>query len=285
MTTRVKSRPIDIFEAMVWYRLPAAVAWLMVLYGRTVASFFLLCNDLGEVEKKYLNELGVPRSARGRVARAMLAQGIWNSTALMSLIFWLLFLSELGDKNPPSVTGDVLAVTIGATALAVVSSAAVLSPRQRLLASVGRAVRLLSAVSPTAPPRGFDLLYARWLSNPHFRRRRVVGVAWALTRDTAKLTARPVTDGDTVGELLLWWAALPADARRRPVVSAVLVEVLNSLETGIPLPHAQFGPAARFRSRSPRERVGRQIRTLAGGALTTGVLIAIATAVLRLVIR
>jgi hypothetical protein len=125
-------------------------------------------------------------------------------------------------------------------------------------------------------------MFEPYMNDPVFRRRRVAGVAWALTCDSARLTGRPAAAGATVGELLLWFAESPADRRRRPIVSAHLVDLITAVVGGTPIPEPYFAPAARFRTVSPCARILRVLRTLGSGALATGVLVAIFAAVLRI---
>ena len=89
----------------------------------------------------------------------------------------------------------------------------------------------------------------------------------------------------SVGEVLLWFAENPADRRRRPVLVGHLAELATAAAAGDPVPHAHFAPAARFRTRSPRAASLRRVRTVAGGALTTGLVVAAFTAVLRIWVK
>jgi hypothetical protein len=168
------------------------------------------------------------------------------------------------------------------------------------MVSAYRSLRLVNALSPNPTPgavrmtaelltlerragtRRRDEIFERLLLDPRHRRRVVAGLAWALTRDTAKMSGCSTTQGSTTGEVLLWFADNPADPRRRPIVVAYLGELVSAVADHEPIPHAQFAAASRFRNRSPRERVLRQARTFFGGALFTGVLVAIVTAVMRI---
>ncbi|RLK54862.1 hypothetical protein [Actinokineospora cianjurensis] len=64
-----------------------------------------------------------------------------------------------------------------------------------------------------------------------------------------------------------------------------LTDLVTAIVDDRSVPHTQFAPAARFRTRSPQGRVLRQARALGSGALATGVLVAVLAAVLRIWIK
>lgn len=286
-------------------RYPTVLAGLIRLGGRGAASFYLLIFLARVSEQTYLNSIGVSEDAEGTASEAMLMQAFayWfgTGTLITAGIFspnWLWGVPPPADQARMQVlflififTAMLLCAAFGFTA------------ENRLLASAFRAARLLRALSPDPLPspsrmtvetllfrrrRGThhrDRMFQLILRNARNRQRVVAGVAWALTRNTARLTGRPAEAGATGGELLLWFAENPQDRRRRPIVSAHLAELMNAVTQEELLPHAQFFPANRFRNRSPRQRILLRVRGLANGALATGVLVAIVTAVLRIWIK
>ncbi|QKV74115.1 hypothetical protein [Amycolatopsis sp. Hca4] len=257
-----------------------------------VVSFFpypelmLLTKPFGRAEKKLLIEIGVSRKNCRRANWAMMRSGLAAYLTLLALSLWIfLALPERRPSNPsvtPIVTrGDFIIAAFLTTAMAVWLFDNSAYPRKRLLASCARCVRLVHLLRPTEPLHGIDLLCAKWLADPQFLRRRVVGLAWALTRDSGRLNGNSSDGGVTMGELLLWFAESPADRRRRPTICPQLGELITETASGGLIPQIAFSPAARFRSRSPRDRLFRWLRTFAGGALATGIFVAIVTAALR----
>ncbi len=249
-------------------------------FGPGLVTYLLLTGMMRPQEREYLDDLGVAPRDLSRVQSAIWVQG---STFLLWGI--ALIAVPLGFNAPglgpallPNIPhGIVLIATIPALLATIMSSA----PRDRLLASAARCTRLLCALAPPTPRAGLDLVFARRLKSPTYRRRRVAAVAWALTRDTARLTGQPVSAGATVGELLLWFDENPADRRRRPIVGAYLAELVAAAARETAIPHAQFAPAARFRTRSPREAAARRLRAAATSPLATGVFLAVVATLLR----
>ncbi|BCJ36390.1 hypothetical protein Athai_38930 [Actinocatenispora thailandica] len=240
-------------------------------------------------EPDYLRDIGVSDTHLRRIwsaaGRQALAVGMLAGTALCIYLTVAIAVGPPVGTNRGSLAGAfvvTVAVAITTGWLAWPSG----TPRIRLLVAAARCARLLLMLDDREPatsyyPRSF---LAR-LDDPAYRRRRVAGVAWALTRDTAKLTGQPVSAGSSLGELLLWFADNPRDPRRRPTVSAYLVELIAALCAGAALPEFHFAPAARFRTRSPREPLLRQLRSIVSGTLITGVILAFVTAVLTFLLN
>ncbi|MEV7038352.1 hypothetical protein [Amycolatopsis sp. NPDC051061] len=157
-------------------------------------------------------------------------------------------------------------------------------PRRRLLASAFFCVELLLELGPDLSEGREKVAAERFLMLRRLvvrRRRRVARVAWALTRDTSRCAGRPFTAGETLGELLLWFAENPSDRRRRPIVIDHLVELIAAVADNAPIPHAQFLPAAKYRTRSPRMVFVMQLRSFVRSAVVTGAVLAILAAILR----
>lgn len=238
-------------------------------------------------ESRYLADNGVAEHHRQRILGEVLRQ---NLAAMLGVFAIVLFLFAFGLRETPlglgARTPSFVAGELVACAFYLLFVQRIWSPRRRLLASIGRAVRLVLLLDPrAASPSPFSRAVRPYLADPGFRRRRVEGVAWALTRDTARFTGSEPSAGMTAGEVLLWFAENPADPRRRPVLSAYLVELATAVASGAAIPAAAFLPATRFRTRSPREPLLRRLRTLGGGALATGIIVAAVTAVLRIWIK
>lgn len=244
-----------------------------------LATYSLLTTTMRRQERQYLEDLGVAPADLEQVNLAMWAQGTIAPMWMFAVVVVTnnFALPGLGPALFSIPTNVALLAVIPAAFMAIMA----LSTRARLLASAARCARLLCVLAPTTPLRGLDVELARWLESPAYRRRRVAAVAWALTRDTARLSGRAASAGATVGELLLWFGENPADKRRRPIVGPYLAELMIAAARETPIPHAQFAPASRCRSRSPRELALRQLRTTVTSALATGVLLAVVVAVLR----
>ncbi len=287
-----------------WF--PQVVATLTQLGGRTAVSGFLTTFPPRGVELKYLSAVGLPEHVSGKMVTAALLQALayWYS-GLTTVYVLALFGTVVQDQlwppagRPPTTfkSSWLLFFVLLSPALLALPS---FSVRSRLLASAFRSIRLIRALHPEPTPgpvrltaelftlkrrtrthrrdRMFELL----LKNPRHRRRAVAGLAWSLTRDTAKLSGRPAASGTTTGEVLLWFADNPGDKRRRPIAVSYISELVTAVADDEPVPHTDFAAASRFRNRSPRERVLRQVRAFFGGALFTAVLVAIVSAVLRL---
>ncbi|MEV5712681.1 hypothetical protein AB0L41_02225 [Amycolatopsis mediterranei] len=172
-----------------------------------------------------------------------------------------------------------------AVAVGVLLSAWRFGPRRRLLASAFRCTEILLELG-TGPAGGRETESVERVLMPRRlavrRRRRVARVAWAITRDTARCAGRPATAGETVGELLLWFAENPADRRRRPIVAVHLVELIAAVADNLPVPHAQFAPAAKYRTKSPRAALLMQLRVFVRSAVVSGAVLAVLTAILRI---
>ncbi|WP_406636682.1 hypothetical protein [Amycolatopsis sp. WGS_07] len=256
------------------------------ILGSSLTALTLMTLPPTPEERQLLAGNGVSRAQLKRISLAAFRQAGAVTLGALALIGTLLaFQFQYLAKVPVPVVRLVLPFALLAAAGSAVLAMASLSPRTRLLVSAARCARLILLLDPRAAQQPLSLEFGPHFANPVFRRRRVAGVAWALTRDSARLTGNPATDGMTVGELLLWFAETPADRRRRPVLVGYLAELTAAAASGAPIPSAQFAPAARFRTRSPREAALRRLRTLVGGALTTGIVLAVLTALLRLWIR
>ncbi|WP_410583746.1 hypothetical protein [Amycolatopsis sp. lyj-108] len=122
------------------------------------------------------------------------------------------------------------------------------------------------------------------MRNQLYRRRRIAGLAWALTRDQARLAGRSTAEFG-LGEVLLWYAESPHEARRRAIFSGYMAEMITAISTGDTVPDIQFSPAKRFATRSPRSRFARLLRTVVTATITSSIIAALVTAVLRLVVK
>jgi hypothetical protein len=284
-------------------RFPKVLAGLVRLGGRGSASFYHLIFLPRPSEQRYLNAIGVSDDAEGTAVVAMMMQAFTYWFGAGTLIFGGVVAPNLllgpHPEGAKTIISQVLILIVMPALLTLVCALPGFTMENRLLASAFRAARLLRALSPDPTPSPArmtvetlllrrrpgthrrDEVFQLLLRNARHRRRVVAGVAWALTRDTARVTGRPPAEGATGGELLLWFAENPQDRRRRPIVSAHLAELMNAVVRDEPLPHAQFAPASRFRNRSPRERFAGRVRGLASGALVP-VLVAVVTAVLRI---
>jgi hypothetical protein len=259
-------------------------AWLfsaLASFSPRLVTYALQTAMMSRRENEYLRKLGVSSSHRAQVSSAIWTQALVGLTWVAAVGTGLNAFDLPGFR--PAVFPPALGIALIFAALVVTLISS--TPRVRLLASAARCTRLLCVLAPRTELKGMDSAFARCLDDPIFRRRRVGAVAWALTRDTARLAGQPVSAGATVGELLLWFGENPADHRRRPIVGAYLGELVIAVAGRMPIPHAQFAPAARLRTRSPREKARRQLRTAATNALVTGVFLAFVAALLRVLIK
>ncbi|WP_162834235.1 hypothetical protein [Amycolatopsis circi] len=264
---------------------------LMITAAPGILPSHLWSAPLRDAESRYLADNGVPERYRELIFRATRCQtrmtfiGLLTVVVAVVLLEVVLVLPVQFPAMPPFLVGRDGSFVAG-TFLAFLSMWVLSllngSPRRRLMVSVGRAARLVLLLDPRAEQSWRGRVLQSYLAEPRVRRRHVEGVAWALTRDTAILTGQDAAAGMTVGELLLWFAENPADRRRRPVLGIYVAELAAAAAGGYSIPHAQFMPAARFRTRSPREPALRRLRSFVGGALATGIVVAIVTAVLRL---
>ncbi|MFD2470089.1 hypothetical protein [Amycolatopsis silviterrae] len=262
------------------------ILYQLLVFGPAFTTLTLMVLPPTIEERQMLADNGVSRAQLTRVFLATFRQAsavLLGALALLAML--IAFQLEYLEKPPAPVVRLVLPFALLAAAGCAVLSVASLSPRTRLLVSAARCARLILLLDPRAAQQPLPRAFGPRFANPVFRRRRVAGVAWAVTRDSARLTGKPATDGMTVGELLLWFAETPGDRRRRPVLVGYLAELTAAAAAGAPIPGAHFAPAARFRTRSPREAALRLLRTLVGGALTTGIVLAVLTALLRLWIK
>lgn len=253
----------------------------MLLLGLTsapgVATYLLLTGPVRPQERQYLRDLGVTAFDLMLVRLAVWYQAIVPLVWMPPFVLGLVSFGVQG-LGPALVPRDV---PFEAAVLAIILTIPSSKPRVRLLASAARCTRLLCTLAPNKRLIDLDFVFSQWLNNPIYQRQRVAAAAWALTRDTARLTGQPVSTGATVGELLLWFGRNPSDKRRRPIVGAHLAELITATANWKAIPHADFAPAARQRTRPPRREVLRQLRATVTGTLATGVVLALVSALLR----
>ncbi|MEV6825661.1 hypothetical protein [Amycolatopsis sp. NPDC051102] len=262
---------------------------LVLLFGfkRVITTMLLLTRPVGSEEVRYLAYIGVAEANRRRLILASFRQYLAECIAILSLFAGVVAVqmqfeaTTRGSEESRLIAGGASIAAIVAAILASTS----LSPRTRLLVNIVRCTRLMLLLGSREQMTSYEPELVGHLDQPGFRRRRVAGVAWALTRDTARLTGISPASGATVGELLLWFAECPADRRRRPILSEHLVCLTNAVAEDAAIPSAQFAPAARLRNQSPRARVLRRLGSLGSGALVTGIVVAIITAILRLWVK
>ncbi|EOD69676.1 hypothetical protein [Amycolatopsis vancoresmycina] len=290
-------------------RWPDLTATAVLLGGRPAVAVTLLAFPPRLTESVYLGKIGVPPAAVKAATTALWRQGTtWvfsvSAFALCATFVLNRVQNVLQISTSPLDPVDYFVLTFTYFGLlAAAYGVRSLSIRSRLLASSVRCARLVRAMCPDPSPdatqlaiesfthldlrgsRGRDPLFQLLLRNPRHRHRTTAGVAWALTRDTAHLSGRSVGTATTLGEVLLWFAQSPRDPRRRPIVAAYLAELITDVANHAPIRDADFTPAARYRTRSPRERAVRRLRSLATGALTTGILVALVAAVLRIWVK
>jgi hypothetical protein len=290
-------------------RWPDALAAAILLGGRPAITVTFLAFPPRITESGYMEEIGVPPAAAKAATMALWRQGTaWvflvSSFTLCSafLINRLQTSMQISASPLRPISYFVLTFTYFGV-IAALYGARSISVRSRLLASAVRCVRLIRASCPDPVPgaaqfsykspiyfdlkgkHGRDRFFELLVRNPRHRQRVTAGIAWALTRDVARLTGRPAGKVITLGEVLLWFAENPADPRRRPIVAAYLSELITDVANNVAICDTDFFPAARYRIRSPRERAIRRLRSLVTGAVATGILVALASAVLRIWIK
>jgi len=250
------------------------------------STLMMVYVPLGRWERQALRGIGLSRAVARRAHIAMICGGTGVIFSWFSISMVLTkFMNWLSGESPQTlfdqlVVGFML-VTAGVGLPLLAFTAA--SPRTRLLISATRCARLLVLFrdDPVDP----DLRWFRFkMRDPLYRRRRIAGLAWALTRDQARLTGRSAAEPG-LGEVLLWYAESPREARRRAIFSGYMVEIITALNTGATVPDVQFPPAKRFATRSPRTRFVRVLRTVFTAALTTSIIAAFVTALLKLVTK
>jgi hypothetical protein len=246
-----------------------------------ISTLFIVIFPPTPSENSYLRDIGIPEGTRHRLWRATARQGIGAELTLLSATAIYFFLiSQVDSDFPEVVTRIAAAFSAGSAAMAGILLYSSLSPYTRLLVSVARCTRLLFILEDGVR-HPFDHIVGKDVITHIYFRRRIAGVAWALTRDTALINGNQTSAGSTVGEILLWFADSPYDRRRRPILGAYLAELIAAVDNNTTIPEADFAPAARFRTRSPRDRLLRQLRAVAGGALTTGIAVAVISALLK----
>ncbi|MEV4057370.1 hypothetical protein AB0J55_39725 [Amycolatopsis sp. NPDC049688] len=289
-------------------RWPEFTAAAILLGGRPAVAVTLLAFPPRFTESVYLETIGVPPTAVRAATTALWRQGttwVFSASAVALCATFVLDRAQISTSPLRPVNYFVLTFTYFGL-LAAAYGVRSLSVRSRLLASSVRCARLVRASCPAPSPDatqlaiesfthldpldprgrlGRDRIFQLLLRNPRHRQRTTAGVAWALTRDIAHLSGRPVGTATTLGEVLLWFAQSPHDPRRRPIVAAYLAELITDVANNAPIRDADFTPASRYRTRSPRERAVRRLRSLATGALTTGILVAFVAAVLRIWVK
>lgn len=290
-TTSEPAEPSSYTDARSVTNVMRVLLAVLALYQPWITTMELLLGPAGSSERRYLYDLGVTARHLRQITRA----SYYQTASMVACYFTFSGVLVAVSLGIPFKTNVVIAAVVVTPFLALARLVwASLTTQNRILASVVRCVRLLILLHlPVAPgtERGRRIYIApqltdeRALRNQAYVRRRMQGVAWALTRDSARLTGRPVAAGGTVGEVLLWFADNPADRRRRNIVSPYLVELVTAVADGAPIPEAQFAPAARFRTRSPRARILQQLRSTLSGALATGVVVAVLTALLKIWFR
>lgn len=247
-------------------------------------------------EERYLAACGLAPRHVERMSDAVKENTAWLIlyvllvTTVMYFSMYAVLDPAVGARLPLyAFPGDPIVTVVDLAALVVavglLLAAWRFGPRRRLLASAFRCTELLLELGTgSADGRGAEsvdrVLMLRSLAVR--RRRRVARVAWAITRDTARCAGRPATAGETVGELLLWFAENPADRRRRPIVAVHLVELVAAVADNLPIPHAQFAPAAKYRTTSPRAALLMQLRAFVRSAVVSGAILAVLTAILRI---
>ncbi|UJW36906.1 hypothetical protein L3Q67_45390 (plasmid) [Saccharothrix sp. AJ9571] len=268
------------------HRLTQYLLLLPFLLFPPYSTLMLVYNPLNRQERRALEGIGLSRAVARRAHVATICGGVgvtfsWFAIGLVPVHV----MNLLSMKPPPSlishlVVGLILSNAVVGLPLLAITAA---SPRIRLLISATRCIRLLLLFrdNPVDP----DLRWYRFKMRNHlYRQRRMAGLAWALTRDQARLAGRSTAEPG-LGEVLLWYAESPHEARRRAIFSGYMVEMITAISTGETVPDVQFPPAKRFATRSPRSRFARLLRTIVTAALTSSIIAALLTALLKLVVK
>jgi hypothetical protein len=235
-------------------------------------------------ERKYLRDIGVTPVQYRRLAWAARRAALgWHAALVAMSSLSLGVLLSIGSADAGYLVGFFSAVTTASATVAALLLKSSLSARTRLLVSAARCARFVVLLGPH-PPRGYNLRFLRdrVRTDRSFRRRQRENLAWAISRDAGRVNAAAPCSGG-LGSVLLWFGDNPCDPRRRPTLSSVVVDVVAAAAGPDALiPTTMFAPAARFPTPSPRRRIASRLRDTAGGALVTGVLVAIVSAVLRI---
>ncbi|MGW5724421.1 hypothetical protein ACWEVP_50255 [Amycolatopsis sp. NPDC003865] len=237
--------------------------------------------------RRHLRDLGVPCEQLRQLRFAAYRHSAGRALAAVALYITAMQLTGLvvGPPTRALQVFQLFAISGGIAAAATAMLSDHLRPRARLLTAALRTAELALLLNPSAPdrlPDGAASFRRRVRRDPEFRRRLVAKTAWILTRDTARVNSAPARPGG-LGHVLLWYSANPRDPRRGPILTACLLEFFAAAtDADQPIPHPDFTPAARYPTLSPRSRLLQNLRDIGSGALVTGVVVAVVTALLKL---
>jgi hypothetical protein len=235
-------------------------------------------------ERTYLYGAGVTPAQYRRVAWAARRAAFgWHAALVVTASALLGVLLRVDSKDAEFLVALFSTMAVASATVAVLLLRGSLTARTRLLVSAARCARFVVLLGPN-PPRGHNLQFHRdrVRTDRSFRRRQLENLAWAISRDAGRVNATAPRSGGP-GSVLLWFGDNPCDPPRRPTLSAVVAEVVAAAaHPESPIPATAFAPAARFSTPSPRRRVASRLRDTLGGALATGVLVAIVSVVLRI---